>query len=131
MEAYLSNIVPPYATALGAAFSTFTTRQDISAKPSPIIPPNAMWEGRRIKIEAEGEFSTTGTPTLVLGFYVGIPGASGAPAAITTVLAESAAITTASGAAAFPWRLEWRALVTASGTSGSLTGQGIIDFGTA
>lgn len=131
MDAYLVNTVGPFATALGASFGTFTTKQDVSPTPSPVIPANVLRIGSRIKIEAEGEFSTTATPTLVLGFYVGLPGASGAPAAITTTIAESSAITTASGAAAFPWRMEYRGLVTIMGTSGSITGQGNIDFGTA
>ena len=129
MDAYLVNLVGPFASTIGASFGTFTTKQDVSAKPSPIIPPNVLWEGRRVKIEAEGDYSSTGTPTIVLGFYVGLPGASGAPAAITTTLAESGALAT-STATSFPWRMEYRGLITTSGTSGVIVGSGNAELGT-
>ena len=130
MDAYYTTPVGPFATALGANFNTFTTRQDISAVPSPIIAANQLRIGSKIKIEAEGEVSTTATPTLVLGIYGGLPGASGAPAALTMILAESSALSFAT-AAAWAWRLEWRGLITAIGTAGSVVGQGDIEFGTS
>jgi hypothetical protein len=45
--------------------------------------------------------------------------------------AESAAITTGSGAAAWPWELHWEGIVTATGTSGSMTGCGSLQLGTS
>ncbi len=125
-DGYVTSPVGPFPTAVGASFGTFTTRQDVSPQPLPVILPYQLRLGSKIKVEVEGEFSTTGTPTLTLGIYIGT-----IAAAITTVIAESSAITTASGAAAFPWRLEWRGIVTALGTSGSVVGTGDLELGTS
>jgi len=122
---YMTTPVGPFPTAVGASFGTFTTRQDVSPQPLPVVQGYQLRLGSKIKIEAEGEFSTTGTPTLVLGFYIGT-----AAGAITTVIAESAAITTASAAAALPWRLEYRGIVTTLGVSGACVGMGDLELGT-
>lgn len=123
---YVATPVGPFQTAIGAAFASFTTRQDISPTPLPVINGYQLRLGSKIFIEADGEFSTTGTPNLTLGFYIGT-----AAAAITTAIAESSVITTGSAAAAWPWHMEWRGIVTAVGTSGSVTGNGYLDLGTS
>lgn len=123
---YMTTPVGPFPAAIGASFGTFTTRQDVSPQPLPVVQGYQLRLGSKIKIEAEGEFSTTGTPTLVLGFYIGT-----AAGAVTTVLAESGAITTASGAASFPWRLEYRGIITAVGVSGACVGTGDLELGTS
>jgi hypothetical protein len=125
---YASTPVGPFNTAIGAAFNTFTARQFCDPLPVPVILPYQMRPGTRLKIEAEGEYSTTGTPTLVWGIALGIPGATGA-LATPIVLAESSVITTPSGAAAFDWRLEYKGVVTATGTAGSITGTGTLEQG--
>jgi hypothetical protein len=116
--------VGPFPAALGANFNTFTARQDVSPQPLPAFIGGELNVGTKFKIEADGEFSTTATPTLVLGFYIGT-----VAGAITTVLAESASITTPSGAASFPWRMELRGVVTALGTAGSVTVNGEYQVG--
>lgn len=127
MDLYLTTPAGPFHAAVGASFGTFTTRQDVSPTPLPVINGYQLRIGSKIKVEAEGEFSTTGTPTLALGLYIGT-----AAGAITTVLAESSAITTGSGAASWPWRMEWRGLVVGPmGTSASVTGQGDLELGTS
>lgn len=123
---YMTTPIGPFPTAIGASFGTFTTRQDVSPQPLPVIQGYQLRLGSKIKIEAEGEFSTTGTPTLVLGLYIGT-----AAGAITTVLAESSAITTASGAASFTWRLEYRGIITGLGVTGACVGCGNLELGTA
>jgi len=130
MDAYYSTPVGPFATAIGAAFNTFTARQFIDPLPTPVILAGVLRPSTRLKIEAEGEYSTTGTPTLVIGCALGIVGATGA-LGTPVVLAESSAITTPSAAAAFHWRLEYRGLVTATGTAGSITGTGSLEYGTS
>lgn len=127
---YASTPIGPFATAIGAAFNTFTTRQFVDPLPTPIIPANALRPGTRLKIEAEGEFSTTGTPTLSIGCAFGIPGATGA-LGTAVVLAEYTAAATGSAAASWPWRLEYRGIVTATGTAGSITGQGDVELGSS
>lgn len=127
---YASTPVPPFATAIGANFNTFTARQFVDPLPVPVILPYQMRPGSLVKIEAEGEFSTTATPTLVLGVAFGIPGATGA-LGTPIVLAENAAITTGSGAASWMWRIEYRGRVTATGTAGSITGTGQLAYGTS
>lgn len=130
-DGYVATPIPPFATAIGQSYNTFTTNQDVSPALVPVILGNQLRVGSRIKIEAQGEFSTTGTPTIQLGFYLGLPGASGKPAALTTILAQSTTITTGSAAAAWPWRMEWLGLVVTQGTSGSIVGQGDLELGTS
>lgn len=127
MDLYLTSPYGPFPSAIGAAFSNFTTRQDVSgAGFLPVIPGNALRAGSQLEIDARGEFSTTGTPTLAIGLYLGtqVP-------AITTVIAESGAITTGSAAAAWAWEMHWEGLVTAANVAGSMTGHGYLKLGTA
>ena len=127
---YASTPVGPFNTAIGSKFNTFTSRQFVDALPVPVILPFQLRPGTRLKIEAEGTYDTTGTPTLVWGLALGTVGATGA-LATPVVLAESSAITTPSGAADFDWRMEYRGLVTAVGTAGSITGTGTLEQGTS
>lgn len=126
MDIYLATPVSPFHTAAGAAFGTFTTKQDISPQPLPVIQGGTLRPGSKIWVKAVGEFSTTGTPTLALGFYVGT-----VAGAITTDIALSGVITTGTGAAAWPWDMEWIGICTAVGTSGSITGSGTLQLGTS
>ncbi len=122
--------IGPFATAIGANFNTFTARQFVDPLPVPVLDAHRLQPGSKLKIEAEGEYSTTGTPTLVIGCALGIPGATGS-LGTPVVLAETRAITTPSAAASFSWRLEYRGVVTAVGTAGSITGEGQVDFSTS
>ncbi|HET6910176.1 MAG TPA: hypothetical protein VFH54_12610 [Mycobacteriales bacterium] len=124
------NVVDPFPTARGASFATFTTAQDVSpAAPLAQLDANMLKLGSKLELEAWGEFSTTLTPTLQLGFGYGI--AAGAAASGGVTLALSAAITTASGAVSFPWHMRWSGIVTAVGTSGAIYGSGILELGTS
>ena len=127
-DGYITTPVGPFPTAVGATFGTFTTKQDISPVPCPVILPYQLRVGTKIKIEAEGEWSTTGTATFTPGIYYGVTldASTGKPLAITGTLADAGAQSVVSGAA-WPWRMEWRGLVTALGTAGSVVGQGDIE----
>jgi hypothetical protein len=63
--------VPPLHSVSGAAFNTFTTLQSITPAPDIVIPANMLEVGSELHMEADGEFSNTGTPTLGLGFLLG------------------------------------------------------------
>lgn len=120
-------LLDPHPTARGAAKNTFTAFQDVSPLPLPALAANDLKVGTKIILEADGEFSTTLTPTLQLGFIYGAT--AGAAGGVT--IAASAAITTVSGAASFPWHMRYLGIVTAVGTSGTLYGSGILDLGTS
>lgn len=126
MDIYLCEPSSPFHIAAGASFGTFTTKQDVSPVDLPVIPGYKLRKGSKIWIQSFGEFSTTGAPTLSLGFYIGttVP-------AITTDIAISAVAATGSGAAAWPWAMEWFGVCTATGTSGTVVGGGELKLGTS
>jgi hypothetical protein len=127
-DGYIVTPVGPFPAAVGATFGTFTTKQDISPLPVPVILPYQLRLGSKIKIEAEGEWSTTGTATFTPELYYGITldTNTGKPLAVTGTLAAAGAQSVVSGAS-FPWRLEWRGLVTKLGSAGEVVGQGDIE----
>lgn len=125
------NVLDYHATARGDAKNTFTSYQDVAGtaatKPLPKSAANELKIGTKVVIEAWGEFSTTGTPTLQIGaIYNATTGAAGG-----TALAQSAQITTGSAAASWPWHYRAGGTVTAVGTSGVLYIHGILDLGTS
>lgn len=126
MDLYFTTPIGPFPVAASSTFASFTTKQDVSPQPLPVVAAYQPRLGTKLWIKANGEFSTTGTPTLALGFYIGT-----AAAAITTDIALSSVITTGSGAAAWPWDLEWSGTFTAIGTSGTIVGCGALQLGTA
>src|SRR6185369_1208753 len=124
MDLYLAEPMVPFATAAGTAFNTFTTRKSVDPLPIPVIPAGKLRRGSKIHLKAWGEYSTTGTPTMRLGFWIGTRALS-----ITADLAVTALAATVSGAANLPWWMEWDAIVTLEGTSGSIVGQGQAQLG--
>lgn len=117
----------PLHVADGAAFSAFTTFQDVSPAPQLVIPQQMMDVGMELVLYAHGEFSTTGTPTLSIGFWFN--GTAGA--APTSILAQTTTTTTGSAAAAWPWEAWWRGRLRAIGASGSFKGTGTLNLGTS
>lgn len=108
--------IPPLHTADGAAYASSTTLTDVSPTPPIVLPANFLEPGVEIEIMAEGQFSNTATPTLVLGVYYG--------AVAGVALAASGAITTITAATAWPWQMWYRGTVRSAGTAGSIQGQG-------
>ena len=125
MAYYLMQPFVPTQPDVGAAFGTFTTRQDVSPQPLPVARAGQLFEGAKILLKANGEYSSTGTPTLILGFYFGT-----SAGAITLPLGESSANAT-STAGTFPWSLELLGTIVGTGTAGSIVAQGTCDFGTS
>lgn len=122
MDAYYTSPVPPFALAAGAAFNTFTTFQDISPAPRPLLYASTLRPGAMIELEAEGEFSCATGVTLAIGFWFGTA---------AVVLAQSAAITTGTSPTAWPWHAKYRGKILTVGTSGSILGSGALDLGTS
>lgn len=132
MDLYLTEPMGPFATLAPVAYNTFTTKRDVSPLPIPRIPAGKLRPGSCIEITADGEYSTTGTPNLTWGFYLGShDGLTTSTPTVTTDIALSSVITTPSGAAAFPWRMNWRGRVTKTGSSGSMVGSGTLEQGTS
>lgn len=127
MDLYLAEPIGPFPAAASAPFNTFTTKQNVTTAGNvPVIPGGKLRPGSKLEVRARGNFSTTVTPTLSLGFWIGTRAL-----AMTIDLAISSLITTASGAASFPWIMEWEGLCTAAGATGSLLGQGTLLLGSA
>ena len=105
----------------GSALASSTSLTDISPAPQYTLP-YYLYAGQRIRLTAYGRFSTTATPTLLIGFYYG--GVAG------TALAATGAITTGT-ATAWPWRASYNFRVGAVGSSGSVTGEGNVTIGTS
>lgn len=123
MRQYWVAPVPPFHIADGTAYNTSVTLTDVSPLPNILIPAMMLEVGSEIEITAAGQFSNTGTPTLLLGFYYG--------AIAGVALAASSAVTTTTGATAWPWQLSYRGVVRTTGTTGSINGQGYFHLGTA
>jgi len=107
----------------GTALASSTTLTDISPAPQLTLPAGYMYICQRLRVIAYGIFSTTGTPTLLIGGYYG--GVAG------TALATTGAVTTGSGAANWPWRLQLEIYVRTLGSSGTVWCNGIVFLGTA
>lgn len=118
MRTYYQAPIPPLHVLDGAAFNTFTTFQSIAPAPGIVLPANLLEMGSEIRLEFDGEFSNTGTPTLGLGFLYG-----------ATVLAAGTALTTITGATSWSCHAEWVGRVRAVGTAGSINGQGWWNLG--
>lgn len=126
MDLYVSEPIGPFAPASGAAFNTFTTKKSVDPLPVPVIKGGQLRQASKIRLYAFGEYSTTGTPTINLGFWFGTRAL-----AISGDIALSSTITTPSGAAAFPWSMEWEGICNAVGTAGTLLGTGNLLLGSA
>lgn len=123
MRTYYQAPIPPLHILDGAAFNTFTTFQSVTPAPGIILPANILETGSEIRLEVDGEYSTTGTPTLGFGFFYGTAG--------SVALAVGTGIASASGAASFPWHAEWVGRVRSVGTTGSIQGAGWWAIGTS
>jgi hypothetical protein len=107
----------------GTALASSTTLTDVSPAPQLVLPANYLYIGQRLRITAYGTFSTTGTPTLLIGGYYG--GVAG------TALAATAANATGSGAASWPWQLWLDIYVRTVGSSGTLWTNGLVNLGSS
>lgn len=124
MDLYLTEPVGPFHTAARVT-NTFTTKQDVSPAPVPVIPGGKCRPGSKIHIRASGDYNTTGTPNLTMGFWFGTRALS-----ITGDLALSSVITTAT-ATLWPWWMEWDGICTVGGAGGQVVGSGQLQLGSS
>jgi hypothetical protein len=96
VRTYYVGPLPPLHITDGAAFNTFTTFQSIAPTPAVVLPANILEPGSELRLEYDGEFSNTGTPTLGLGFLYGATAlAVGTAITTTTTAAQSMPVTLA------------------------------------
>lgn len=124
MDLYYSEQIGPFHRAARAT-NTFTAKQDVSPSPLPILQGGKVRETSSIQAWACGDYTTTGTPTLTLGFWFGTSAGT-----ITGDIALSSVITTAT-ATAWPWEMWWEGICTGTGASGSLLGSGGLRLGSS
>lgn len=124
LQTYESLLNTPTPVAAGAALASSVVLTDISPTPNYVLPANYLYPGAALKLTAYGNFSTTGTPTLLLGFYYGaVAGA--------LPLAATLATTTGSGVTNVPWRMELIVNCRSVGTSGTVMCNGVVNLGTS
>ncbi|HKZ20295.1 MAG TPA: hypothetical protein VJQ57_09310 [Acidimicrobiia bacterium] len=107
----------PAHIADGSALASSTTLTDISPSPPIVVPANFLAPGMALRVRAAGRVSTTSTPTLLLGVYVG--GVAG------TAICTTGAITTTSGVTNVTWGLEAWVVCRTIGSSGTVLGTGL------
>ena len=114
MRQYWVAPLSPLHIADGTALANSTTLTDISPSPAIVIPANLLEVGSLIRFNAWGRFSTTGTPTLLIGAYYG--GVAG------TAICATSALTSISGATNTSWKLSGEFRVRSVGSSGTVIG---------
>ena len=119
MRQYWVAPLSPLHTADGTALASSTSLGDVSPAPNIVLPANQLEVGSLLRFEAFGRYSTTGTPTLLLGVYYG--GVAG------VAIAATAAITTPSGVTNNSWYLRGQARVRSVGSSGTILGAITVD----
>lgn len=116
---FWETILPPFHIADGSALATSTTLTDISPTPNITLPANLLLPGTTLKFTAAGRFSTTGTPTLLIGFYYG--------AVAGVALCATSAVTTPSGVTNQTWRATAEVRVRTIGSSGTALAIGVAE----
>jgi hypothetical protein len=116
----------PFDTAAGTAVTAAALTAGTPVPP-PVLPPLQM-PGAAIRLTANGEItSTSATPTVVLGFYIGAVGGAIGSAG---VVCASAALAISASATAWPFMMKYegtlRSLSTSSGGNGVLHGEGYV-----
>lgn len=103
-----------WATASGSPVANTTTETILF--PNVTIPANFLQDGRSLRIRAFGQYSTTGTPTMIFGLRWG--GVAG------TLLCKTAACTTPSGVTAACWDLDITLTTRSNGSAGTVMANG-------
>ena len=121
---YVVDQLPPLDLAARAAVNTFTAFQDIYGAPQKILPKARMDAGLVLELFAHGEYSTTGTPTASVGFWI-----NGAALAVPTSLLGQTQLAApgGTGVTSAHWEAYWRGTLRSIGTGaagGTFKGRG-------
>lgn len=130
--------VGPLKGGASVAQNTFTTVRGLVVGGSgaawneaayPTLYGVSLEEGTQFDVEAWGVFSTTGTPTVILGLYLGPINdpVTTSPA----ILAVSTAKTMTTGATNWEWHAWYDGRIQEHGTTGAVIGTGRWEFGTS
>lgn len=103
-----------WAVVSGTAVANSTTETILF--PNVTIPANYLQDGRCLRVRAFGQYSNTGTPTMIFGLRLG--GVAG------TLLCKTAACTTPSGVTAACWDLDIVVQTRTNGSAGTLMANG-------
>jgi hypothetical protein len=121
---YWAAPLPPIHITSGTPLANSVTLTDISTAPQKQFPAMANEQGVEIELKAWGEFSTTtGPPSLLLGFYWG--GVAGIALATTGAVVCTASLT------GVPWIMTYHGIFRSIGAAGSIEGSGHIHFPTS
>jgi hypothetical protein len=122
---------PPVASGVSSGAGTAVTAAALTAgtpTPPPVLPP-IPFAGVRLRIIAHLEkTSTSATPTLTLGFYLGAVGGSIGSATVLAVTPANALTTTDSS---WPVKLTWEGTFRNLGTAVTMHGCGEQLYGTS
>jgi hypothetical protein len=113
----------PAAVAYASSAALTDVSPGAASNGSLVLPGNYWTVGKSIRVSARGTFANTGTPTLLLGVYLG--GVAG------TALATTGAVTTTTAAATWPWRVDVELTCRSVGTAGTIVAAGVAHIGTA
>lgn len=103
-----------WATASGTAVANSTAETILF--PNVTIPANYLQDGRGLRVRAFGQYSTTGTPTMIFGSRWG--GVAG------VLLCKTAACTTQSGVTAATFDLDFIIQTRSNGSSATVMANG-------
>lgn len=115
-----------WATADSSAVANTTTETAVFAL---LLPGNYNQDGRVLRMRAFGKYSTTGTPTLQFGIRLG--GTVATVATAGTLLWQSEAITSGSGAANLNWSIEVLLQTRSNGSTGTIMAMGDLSLNTS
>lgn len=115
---YWVSSIPPYHIADGTGYTGTAALGDVTPAPSIVIPANLLEAGVRMRVQAFGKYTSTGTPgTAIVGVYIGT-GAIGSAA----VVAAIAATTVGTSKTNQTWKLDCTSAIRTNGTSGTILG---------
>lgn len=115
---YWVSSIPPFHVADGTGYTGTAAIGDISPAPGIVLPANLLEGGVRLRIQAFGKYTSSGTPgTAILGFYIGTGAISSGQA-----VGATAATTVGTSKTNQTWKMDGEVTVRTNGSSGTCVG---------